>query len=342
MPVTLQDVALASGYSVPTVSRVLTGSSHPVSSKSRQKILETAKALGYRPNLAARGLRTERTGAVGVLVHDIASPFAAQLVRGIQDALTPHNYICLLVNSDRNPAMEEQAIDGLLQRPVDGIIFAEYLQLARYERIENMGKPCIFVYRLFASQVPNSVAPDDHGGACLATQHLIDLGHKKIGYISGPTDWDASHMRMSGWRDAMLENGLEVCEEWIGYSNWEVEGGYAAMQKILSAKERPTAIFAANDFNAAGAIYAAQDAGLRVPQDMAVVGYDNREIALYMRPKITTVELPLYEMGKIAAETLFRQINGEDPLEHEIMVRGQIHVRESCGAPPEQRTVEFR
>lgn len=340
MPVTLQDVALASGYSVPTVSRVLTGSSHPVSSKSRQKILDTANALGYRPNLAARSLRTERTGAIGVLVHDIASPFAAQLVRGIQDALTPHNYICLLVNSDRNPSVEEHAIDGLLQRPVDGIIFAEYLQMARYERIENMGKPSIFVYRLFASQTPNSVAPDDYGGARLATQHLINLGHTKIGYIHGIPTWDASQMRMNGWRDALLAHGLEVRDEWIGQSDWDVEQGYAAMQHILAAPERPTAIFAANDFNAAGAIYAAQDAGLRVPQDLAVVGYDNRDISRYLRPKITTVELPLYEMGRIAAETLFEQINGREPLTHEILVRGELFVRESCGASPELRTIE--
>lgn len=332
MPVTLQDVADASGYSEPTVSRVLTNSAHPVSDKARQQILEAARVLGYKPNLAARSLRTDRTGTIGVLVHDIVSPFAAQLVRGIQDALIPHDYICLIVNSDRNREVEEHAIDGLLQRPVDGIIFAEYSQMARNARLEQLGKPCIFVYRLFTSQTPNSVAPDDFGGARIAVRHLAALGHTKIGYINGIADWDASHQRMMGWRTEMEVLGLEVRGEWMEQSDWDIERGYEAMSRILTLPERPTAIFAANDFNAVGAIYAVQDAGLKVPDDLAIVGYDNREVTRHVRPQITSVELPLYEMGRIAAEALIAQIKGGAPLEHEILVRGRLFVRESCGA----------
>jgi DNA-binding LacI/PurR family transcriptional regulator len=342
MPVTLQDVADAAGFSVPTVSRVLSHSTYPVSETARLRIEETAKQLGYTPNLAARSLRTERTGVVGVLVDDIVSPFAPLLVRGIQDVLTHSDYTCLIINSDWNPDLETSAIHGLLQRPVDGIIFAEYSHLAHNERLEQSGKPHVFAHRLFSRPIANSVVPDDFGGARLAVQHLVGLGHSAIGYINGIAGWHSAEQRKQGFLYEMAAQGLAVRSEWIEQSmDWEIEGGYAAMQRMLALPEPPTALFAANDLIALGAIYAVQDAGLRVPQDVAIVGYDNRDLARFVRPRLTTVEMPVYEMGQAAAELLLQQIHGAAPSE-ESRILGRLYVRESTGAPVEARTQEDR
>lgn len=342
MSVTLQDVAEASGYSVPTVSRVLSHSNYPVSEATRQRILETAQTLGYAPNLAARSLRTERTGVAGVLVDDIVSPFAPLLVRGIQDALIPHDYTCLIVNSDWSPEIETSAIHGLLQRPVDGIIFAEYSHLARNALLERSGKPHVFVHRLFAQKIANSVVPDDFGGARLAVRHLAELGHTRIGYINGIAGWHSAERRKQGFRAEIEALGLPINDAWVEQSDWEIEGGYAAMGRILALRERPTALFAANDFLALGAIYAIQDAGLSVPDDFAIVGYDNRDFARFVRPRITTVEMPVYEMGRAAAELLLQQIHFGGDAREEIRIQGKLFVRESSGADPAKQTREDR
>src|SRR5262245_11493854 len=153
MSVTLDDISKATGFSIPTVSRVLSNSRYPVSAATRQRILEVAQALGYRPNLAARGLRTERTNTIGILVDDIMSPFVPPIVRGIQDCLMEQGFSCLIVNSDWNPDLERAAIESLLSQPVDGIIFVEYSHVALHEALKQSQKPHLFVHRLFGGAV---------------------------------------------------------------------------------------------------------------------------------------------------------------------------------------------
>jgi LacI family transcriptional regulator len=340
MSVTLDDISKATGFSVPTVSRVLSNSSYPVNATTRQRIREAAQTLGYRPNMAARSLRTDRTDTIGILVDDIMSPFAPPIVRGIQDHLMEQGFSCLIVNSDWNPDLEHVAIESLLSRPVDGIIFVEYSHLAVHEALERSQKPHLFVHRLFGGAIKNSIVPDDRQNAILMTRHLLGLGHRRIGYIHGPDSWHSARDRLVGFREELAVQGVAIDQALIQPGDWEFESGYAAASALLDLAERPTAIFAANDMMALGAIYRLQDAGLAVPADMAVVGYDNRDFTHIFRPKITTVSLPAYEMGRTAAERLLVQITSGKSDFDEVKIKGKLYVRESCGADAALRTPE--
>jgi LacI family transcriptional regulator len=340
MSTRLSDIARATGFSVPTVSRVLTQSKYPVSPDTRRIILEAAEAMGYRPNLSARSLRTDRSATIGIIVDDLLSPFTPPIVRGIQDHLYKHDYLSLIVNSDWNPALEQEAIRTLVSRPVDGIIFVEYSHLAVNDSLGQSEKPHVFVHRLFGTLIKNSIIPDDVYGASLAVRHLVSLGHRRIAYINGPENWHNSRMRYHGYRNELAANGILFDPALAVPGDWEFEGGYRAAQSLLDMDQRPTAIFSANDQMALGAIHAIQDSGLNVPQDIAVVGYDNRDFTRIMRPRITTVSMPVYEMGRAAAELLLKQI-AEGPQEvDEIKIKGQLYIRQSCGAPASQRTQE--
>jgi DNA-binding LacI/PurR family transcriptional regulator len=340
MPVTLEEIAKAAGFSVPTVSRALTNSSYPVSPATRQHIIEVAQALGYKPNLAARSLRTDQTNTIGIIVDDILSPFTPPIVRGIQDYLKPFDYLGLIVNSDWDPEIEQEAIDTLVSRPVDGILFVEYSHFAVNETLERSNKPYVFVHRLFGSNIRNSVVPDDHYGATLAVRHLISLGHRRIAYINGPEGWHTSQQRLAGYKDELTAHGLAINPRLIQPGDWEFEGGYSAAVNLLALNELPTAIFAANDVMTLGAICAIQNAGLHVPKDIAIVGYDNREFTRIVRPQITTVSMPVYEMGRTAAELLLKQIEEGPQDTDEIKIKGSLFVRETCGADEPQRTPE--
>jgi LacI family transcriptional regulator len=334
----LEDIAQASGFSIATVSRVLTHTNYPVKAAVREKIVQIAAEMGYKPNLSARSLRTERTNTIGILVDDLLSPFTPSVVRGIQDCLKQHDFLSLIVNSDWDPEQERSAIDTLVNRPVDGIIFVEFSHLTPHEALERANKPGMFVHRLFGIQIKNSVVPDDRYGAGLAIDHLVSLGHRKIAYINGPESWHSSRERLAGYRESLAKQAIPMNENWIQPGDWEVAGGYQAAQNLLRLAERPTAIFAANDLMALGAIYAIQDAGLSVPKDMAIVGYDNRDFSGIVRPRITTVVMPVYEMGKIATEILLKQIADGSRNEDEIKVKGELIVRDTCGADESRKT----
>jgi LacI family transcriptional regulator len=338
MPPKLEDIARETKYSIATVSRVLSNSPYPVRASVREKILETAQAMGYRPNLVARSLRTEQTNTVGILVDDLISPFSPPVVRGIQDQLKENNFISLIVNSDWDLEQEQAGIESLLSRPVDGIIFVEYSHLTNTEALANANKPGVFVHRLFGTPINNSVVPDDNYGAGLAVEHLIRLGHRSIAYINGLESWHNSKERLAGYLNILEKYGLPIVDGWIQPGDWEVEGGYSAARNLLLLPNRPTAVFAANDLMALGAIYAIQDAGLSVPSDIAIVGYDNREFTSIVRPNLTTVVMPVYEMGRIAAEILLHQIVDGAHESEEVKVKGELIIRDTCGASESLKT----
>lgn len=334
----MQDVARATGLSLPTVSRVLSGSSYPIHDETRQRVLAAAEALGYQPNLTARGLRTKRSMTIGIMVDDIMSAFVPPIVRGIHDRLTESGYSGLLVNADWDSAREHTGIAGLLSRPVDGILFVEYSHLAHDDALQNSGKPHLFVHRLFGTPIPNSVVPDEEFGATLAVQHLLALGHRRLGMISGPLAWHSARKRFDAFHACLAAQGIEANPAWVAYGDWETQSGYEVTRQLLAAPDRPSALFVANDLMALGAIYAAQDMGIAVPGDLAVVGYDNRDFAHSVRPGITTVTLPAYDMGRLGADLLLNQIQAGAEPRDEVKVRGELIVRESCGAPAAQRT----
>jgi LacI family transcriptional regulator len=332
MTITLNELAKAAGLSVSTVSRALTNSGHPVNEDTRKRVLALATELGYRPNMMARSLKTERTYTFGIIVDNIVSPFSPLIIRGIQDYLKKYNYFSVIINSDYDPEAEAEAIHQLISRSIDGVLFVESWQRGANPAFDLENKLYVFVHRLFHSNYGNAVLVDEHYGVRLAIEHLFKLGHRRIAFINGPQEWEASRARLEGFQLVLRELGIPYLPQLVEEGTWEVQSGYPAAKKFLALAEPPTAIFAANDLMALGAIYAIQEAGLNVPNDIALVGYDDREIASYARPTITTVTLPCYEMGKKSAELLFNLLKDPAYVDEPIRVQGKLIVRESSGA----------
>ncbi len=332
MTVTLAELARAAGVSISTVSRALANGKYPLKKETRQRIFDLAEEIGYKPNLLARSLQSSRSHLVGVIVDRMQSPFAAATLQGIQDGLRNAGYSISIAYSNRDQDLAKEAIYSFYSHQVAGIVILNsWLHTFNDPILSMQDRPFVFVNRLFGNCMHNCVGPGDRSGARLATQHLVDLGHRRIGYINGMEDWIEAQNRLSGYRDVLEKHGLPVDETLIRQGNWGVDSGYKAARELLALDERPTAIFAANDIMALGAIYAIQKAGLEVPADIAIVGYDDRDFAAWIRPALTTIRMPSYEMGQAAARLLLQQIAKEE-LEDVSQITGELIIRESCGA----------
>jgi LacI family transcriptional regulator len=237
-----------------------------------------------------------------------------------------------VINANWDPDSETEAIHNLVSRSIDGIIFVESHLRGPNPTLDLANKPYVFVHRLFNSSVRNSVAVDERYGVRLAMQHLLAMGHRRIAYINGPRGWEAAEERFRAYQEVLEEAGIAYQQDLVEQGDWISKSGKTATENLLELSDRPTAIFAANDLMALGAIYAIQDAGMNVPGDIAVVGYDDREIASQARPGITTVTLPCYELGQASAQLLLRLLDNQEQVEESIRIRGRLIVRESCGA----------
>jgi DNA-binding LacI/PurR family transcriptional regulator len=334
--VTLVEIAKIAHVSVSTVSRALSNKHYPLKEETRQTILELADQLGYKPNLVARSLQSNRSHLVGVIVDRMQSPFAAATVQGIQDGLRNAGYSVSIAYSNRDRDLAIEAIHSFYSRQVDGVVILNsWLHTYNDPILALQDRPFVFVNRVFGNCARNCVAPGDRLGAQLATQHLVDLGHRRIGYIHGMADWAEAQDRLAGYRDVQAKNGLPFDETLVKQGDWGVDSGYRAGLEFMAMAERPTAIFAGNDIMAMGAMYAITEAGLKIPEDIAMVGYDDRDFAAWTRPTLTTVRMPSYEMGQAAARSLLRQIAGE-ALEDATQIPGELIIRESCGAKVRQ------
>ncbi len=332
MTVTLAEIAQVANVSVSTVSRALSDKNYPLKEENRQRIRKLADEMGYKPNLVARSLQSNRSHLVGVIVDRMQSPFAAPTVQGIQDGLRSAGYSISIIYSNRDQALAIEAINSFYSHQVDGIVILNsWLHTFNDPILALQDRPFVFVNRVFGKCAQNCVGPGDRYGAQLATQHLVHLGHRRIAYINGMDEWQEAQDRLTGYRDVLLEHGLPVDGGLIQQGDWGVDSGYQAAKALFSLHEAPTAIFAANDVMAMGVIYAAQEAGIKIPADIALVGYDDRDFASWIRPALTTVRMPSYEMGQAAARLLLEQLSGE-ALEDATQVPGELIIRESCGA----------
>jgi DNA-binding LacI/PurR family transcriptional regulator len=340
MPITLHELAKATGSSIATVSRVLNNIDHPVTDSTKERILTIANQMGYRPNVTARGLKMDRTFTIGLIVYNIASPFTPILIRSIQEYLKQRDYFSIIISTDWDPELGSEAVHQLISRSIDGVIFVETWRDESNNTLDLANKPYVYVYRLFNGEYTNSVIVDDHHGARLAVEHLVKLGHQRIAFINGPHDWAASKERLAGYQDVLAQYEIPYDSSLVEEGTWEVQSGYRAAKKIINTPDRPTAIFAANDLMALGCIYAAQDAGLNVPKDIAVVGYDDRDIASFSNPTITTVCPPSFEMGQLAAQLILDRLENQVEIKDPIRVQGKLIIRESCGAKQSQISPE--
>lgn len=306
---TLERVARLAGVSPATVSRILNGSAR-VTDRRRAAVEEAIRELNYRPNALARGLAQGRTNSIGVLTQDIASPFYGEALRGIEDALKDTGSIPLIVSGHWMLKDEIERIDHLLSRRVDGLIVLTGgltdEHLARYAR----EVPLVVTGRDLQGPGITSLRFDDYLGARLATEHLVRLGHTRIAHIAGPLDHFDSVERLRGYRDALSEAGIAADERLVVHADFHEPGGLLAINQLLSARAPFTAVFAANDQMALGAMLALHVHGIRVPEDISVVGFDDLPVSNYIVPPLTSVRQPVYEMGAAAARTLIAMIEG--------------------------------
>ena len=305
------DVALKAKVSIATVSRVVNKSPHKVNPLTRERVLKVIGELDYRPNALAKGLLAKKTMTLGIIIPDISNPYYSEIVRGIQDVADHYGYAVILLNTDRNQDRIIKHIYCLREKSADGIIFSggaiqgdnvlSSLKELR-ERVVVIGRHKV--------DLP-ALRIDSIGGAAKATQHLIDLGHKRIGFIGGPLHSASARDRLTGYRDALVRNGYNVDKTFMGRGDFTPRSGYLSARELIE-KGGVTAIFAANDQMAFGAIRAAREFRLGVPEDLAVAGFDNIPFSSYFNPPLTTVKIPMYHIGAAAVEMLVNLISGID------------------------------
>ncbi len=303
---TIHDVASRAGVSKSLVSLALRGSPK-VSEASRDAILAAAAELGYRTNAAARSLADRRSRTVGVLILDLHNPVFAEILDGVETEVRKHGYSTMLVTGGADPALEQVELDKLLEFQVEGLILISHRLEASALRAFAEEVPTVVVTRRdMTSPRMDTVSNDDVAGATLAVRHLVGLGHRRITHLSGG-DNPISRDRERGYLDAMAEAGLASHAHVVPGSLTDA-GGYAAARLALATEPRPTALVVANDIAALGAIAAVQEAGLLVPADVSVVGYDGIALGALRTLSLTTVAQPLAEMGAAAAARLFARI----------------------------------
>lgn len=319
---TIGDVARLAGVSPTTVSFVLNGVGSRISERTTQRVRSAVRDLGYRPNATAKLLRTSRSDNIGFITDEIAStPHAGGIIVGAQDAAWESGKILMIVNTGLNRRIEELAVEMMLERQVEGIIYA-----AMYHRAVDPTKACGEVPAILLNCYSEdggwvSVVPDEVAGGRTATRVLLEKGHERVGFINLPPGLSATVGRLEGYRQALEERGLEFDGSLVVYGDGRASGGYDRALELLRSEKPPTALFCGNDQTAMGAYEAIKELGLRIPEDVAVVGFDDEEIiAPRLRPPLSTVALPHYQMGKWAVDYLIsHSASREMPVAHEAL-----------------------
>lgn len=336
----MQDVADHAGISRATVSYVLndTPDAERIPEETKARIHAAVEELGYRPNAMAKGLRSRTSNILGFIADEIATtPFSGDIIKGAQDAAWNHGKVLNIVNTDRQATLERAAVDTMLERQAEGILFATMFH-REIEPPDNLHElPAILVDCYSRERDLPSVVPDEAGGGRTATEHLLEQGHRRIAMINGKRDLPATVGRTEGYRRALAAHDLPVEESLVVFTGWWQEDGYEAALELLRRPEPPTAIFCANDRIAMGAYDAIKELGLSIPGDVAIVGFDNQEvIAAHLRPKLTTMALPYYEMGQWAVEYLLEHADAKKPTAPpQVALSCPLIVRESSTRVPE-------
>lgn len=314
-----------------TVSHVV-NRTRPVSEQARARVEAAIAELGYFPSAAARALKTGQARILGVIVPNITNPFFSELMRGIEDACQRSHYSVFLCNGDDDRERQGRSLDTLLERRVDGVILATPTgpAAALAKRLAAAKLRTAVVDRNLPGLAADRVRIDHQAGARLAVEHLLELGHRRIACISGPSNFEVSRARVAGWRKALAKAGIEPRAEWLVEGDFQAASGHDLTRGML-ARGEITAIFASNDLLAIGALRAAAESGMAVPRALSVIGFDGIEMGAYTYPALTTVGYPIRSIGETAANVLIDRIAGGHEETTEVVVSPRVILRESTG-----------
>ncbi|WP_077619104.1 catabolite control protein A [Bacillus sinesaloumensis] len=330
MNVTIYDVAREANVSMATVSRVVNGNPN-VKPTTRKKVLEAIDRLGYRPNAVARGLASKKTTTVGVIIPDISNIFYSELARGIEDIATMYKYNIILSNSDQNKDKEFHLLNTMLGKQVDGIVFMSgNITKEHVEEFDKSPAPIVLAGSVESTNTVPSVTIDVEQAAYDAVTELAERGHKKIAYISGPLNEPVNgEKKLAGFKRAIEDAGLSYNEEYVIEGDYTYDSGIEGFEKIHELADKPTAIFVGTDEMALGVIHSAQDLGYSIPNDLEVIGFDNTRLALMVRPQLTSVVQPMYDIGAVAMRLLTKLMNKENVDEQIVVLPHRIEFRNS-------------
>ena len=330
--ITIVDVADEAGISYATVSRVINNKDH-VSPEKRERVLRAMAQLGYVANMQARSLAGGESRVVGLLVDYLSSSYMDEIIRGIDEALDAENYDLMLYTTHRRKTKESAYVTKLTRRLADGLLLILPRNASAYlDTLRQRQFPHVLVDYLSDKQNAPSVSTTNFRGAYDAMSFLLSLGHQRIGFITGTMEFGCARDRLDGYRTALTDHGLPVDPQLICEGNFMQPQGYEGAQRLLSLDERPTAIFASNDMMAFGVMEAARERGLRLPEDLSIVGFDDIPQSPYVHPALTTVRQPLEEMGRSAARLLLKYIAHPSAEIERIELPTRLVIRESCQA----------
>ncbi|MEI7844448.1 MAG: LacI family DNA-binding transcriptional regulator [Chloroflexota bacterium] len=329
---TISEVAQKAGVSPTTVSHVI-NKTRFVSDEKRERVEQVITEMNYRPNALAQSLRNGTTRSLGLILPDSANPFFAEVARSIENAAFGVGYSVILCNTENDLQKATLYLDVLSKKQVDGVIFVMTGEGSNsLKNLVEMQIPTVIMDRDLLGSELDFVLADSHQGGFMATQHLISLGHKRIGCIAGPAIINQSSRRFAGYKQALQDAGLRIEPALIMNGNFHPDSGWELGREMLSLPNAPTAIFACNDLMAIGVLRAATELGLRIPDDLALVGYDDIELSSYTNPPLTTIKQPTAEMGLTALKFLLGRITEPQSVRQNAVLPVSLVVRGSCGA----------
>lgn len=330
MAVTVDDVAQLAGISRATVSYVINNGPRPVSEETRQRVQEAIESLGYQPSAVARNLRKQKTDTIGLIVPDTHNPYFSEVAQGIESVAFEHGFTVFFCHTGYDIKREYQYVKLMHMQRVAGVIWVPgTANCSAFDELEKFNVNTVVIDRLVPGRDIQAIMADNFRGGYLATEHLIQLGHKRIGYISRPIALSHSHGRLEGYRTALQDYGIEFDPLLVASTGgFSYKDGYEATRLLLHTNSSLTAICTYNDIMAISAIRYAAEAGYRVPQDLSIVGFDDIDEAAYICPSLTTIHLPKLEMGQMAANMLFSLIEKKEvdadllkPLDVHLVIR---------------------
>jgi DNA-binding LacI/PurR family transcriptional regulator len=329
---TIKDVAFHASVSVATVSAVMNGNKY-VSPELMQRVQESIATLGYKRNSFARGLKMQTSYSIGLIVPDITNPFFTNIARGVEDVANTYNYSLILGNTDEDPEKEKKYLHLLESKQADGLIIAVTARSHEYlQRLLLRDLALVSIDRSLFDLGIDTVMVDNKEGARAAIEHLIALGHRRIGFVTGLRGIAPTEERLLGYTEALEKHGIAVDPALIAMSYARVDGGERGAMQLLALEDRPTALFPMDGTMAIGVLQAIAKCGLRCPEDIAIACFDDFIWASVMRPQLTVVAQPTYEIGKRAAHLLFERLQNRKSVPREIRLPTQLIIRESCGS----------